>query len=138
MAVVGIKSVKINSIIIFVLSKMTPQLPQTNFLALLLLLVGRRKRFKIVGQSMLPLLEQGEEVLIDPYAYSKSQPQVNDIVVTNHPWNTQLTIVKRVTEVAVDGSYFLRGDNPASSTDSRQWGLVNRSKIIGKVTNRFI
>ena len=111
---------------------MNPQLPQTNFAAFFLLLIGRRKRFKIVGQSMLPLLKQGEEILINPHAYSKSRPKINDVVVTSHPWDAQLTIVKRVTEVAINGSYFLRGDNPESSTDSRQWGFVPERNLSGK------
>lgn len=117
---------------------MTSQLPPTNLQALFLLLVGKRKRFKVVGQSMLPLLQQGEEILMNPSAYCKSQPQINDVVVINHPHNAQLTIVKRVTGVATDGGYFLSGDNPEASTDSRQWGTVDQEKIIGKVTNRFV
>ncbi len=117
---------------------MNPQLPQTNLLALFLLSIGRRKRFKIVGQSMLPLLKQGEEILIDPYAYRKSPPQINDVVITSHPCNPQLTIVKRVIEVTIDGSCFLTGDNPPASVDSRHWGMVDQNKIVGKVTNRFV
>ncbi len=117
---------------------MTLELPPTNLTALFLLLIGKRKRFKVVGQSMLPLLQQGEEILINPDAYCKLQPQINDVVLINHPHNTQLTIVKRITEVAIDGSYFLAGDNPEASTDSRHWGTVDPEKIIGKVTNRFV
>ena len=117
---------------------MNDKLPSTNLQALFLLLIGRRRRFRVVGQSMLPLLEQGEEILIDPYAYKKSLPQINDVVITSHPRDTQLTIVKRVTRVAGEDNYFLTGDNPTASTDSRQWGMVNRENILGKVTNRFI
>lgn len=114
------------------------ELPPTNLKAFLLLFLGKRKRFKVVGESMLPLLKEGEEILINPQAYSKSEPKVNDVVIINHPHKTQLTIVKRVVEVALDGSYFLIGDNPKASTDSRHWGGVSRNQIIGKVTNRFI
>ena len=32
-----------------------------------------------------------------------------------------------------DGDYFLMGDNRASSCDSRLWGSVPRSKLIGRV-----
>ena len=117
---------------------MTQELPKTNLITLFLLLVGRRKRFKVVGRSMLPLLQPEEEILIDPYAYQKQKPQINDVILTNHPGDTQLKIVKRVAGVAVDGSYFLIGDNPTASTDSRHWGRIDRQKIIGRVTNRFI
>ena len=117
---------------------MTPELPPTNVFAFLLLLIGKRKRLKVVGQSMLPFLEPDEEILVDLHAYDKSRPQINDVIVTSHPRNTQLTIVKRVAEVAIDGSYFLTGDNPQQSTDSRHWGQVSQNLILGKVTNRFI
>lgn len=117
---------------------MRNELPETDLQALLLLLLGKRKRFKVVGQSMSPLLRQGEEILINPKAYNQSSPKINDVVVTIHPHNSRLAIVKRVKEVAEDDSYFLIGDNPEKSTDSRHWGKISRSKIIGKVTNRFI
>jgi nickel-type superoxide dismutase maturation protease len=117
---------------------MTSELPKANLRSLFLLLIGRRKRFKIVGKSMQPLLEPGEEILINPYAYIKAQPKINDLIITSHPHNSQLTIIKRVTEMAVDGSYFLTGDNQAESTDSRHWGTVCQKKILGKVTSRFI
>lgn len=116
---------------------MTPQLPNANLISLFLLLIRRRKRFKIIGTSMLPLLEPGEEILINPYAYTKNKPKINDLIITIHPQNSQLAIVKRVTEMAVDGSYFLTGDNKAQSTDSRHWGTVCPKKILGKVTSRF-
>ena len=116
---------------------MTHQLPKTNLTTLFLLLIGRRKRFKVIGRSMLPLLKPEEEILIDPYAYRKQGPQINDVILTNHPYDTQLKIVKRVARVAIDGSCFLIGDNPEASTDSRHWGKIDRQKIIGRVTNRF-
>ena len=117
---------------------MTRELPKTNLITLFLLLIGRRKRFKVVGRSMLPLLQPEEEILIDPYAYQKQKPQINDVILTNHPYDTRLKIVKRVALVAVDGGCFLIGDNPKESTDSRHWGKVECQKIIGRVTNRFI
>ena len=86
---------------------------------------------------MSPLLQPGNEILIDPYAYQKSLPKLNDIVVTKHPLKPEITIVKRVT--AIDGNidYFLTGDNLAHSTDSRHWGSVKLQDIRGKVTSYF-
>lgn len=87
---------------------------------------------------MLPSLPPGVEILYAPDAYQKSPPQVNDIVVIDHPYDQKLILVKRVTRVASNGNCFLTGDNPAASTDSRHWGLVSRHKILGKVTNLFV
>jgi signal peptidase I len=36
-----------------------------------------------------------------------------------------------------DGEYFLLGDNRSSSCDSRVWGSVPRSKLIGRVVKVF-
>ena len=117
---------------------MISELPATNLTTLFLLLIQKRRRFRVVGESMLPLLQPGEEILIDPAAYVNSLPQVNDIVIISHPRNPELTIVKRVTEVGADGRYFVRGDNLEASIDSRQWGKIELNHILGKVTNRFI
>ena len=116
---------------------MTSLLPDTNLLTFALFLLGKRKRLKVVGDSMLPWLRAGEEILIDPKAYTKSKPEINDIVAIAHPLKPNLTIVKRVKAIADDGKYFLIGDNPAASTDSRHWGNVTHQQIIGKVTNFF-
>ena len=85
---------------------------------------------------MFPLLQPGNEILIDPHAYKKSLPKLNDIVVTKHPYKPEIIIVKRIT--AIDGSdYFLTGDNLADSTDSRHWGSVKSEEILGRVTSHF-
>lgn len=113
------------------------QLPARSYRELLLWLLRRRHRFRVTGNSMQPLLQPGEEILLDRHAYQKSVPQVGDIVVATHPLHPELTIVKRVILVKEDGSLFLRGDNPRESTDSRTFGLVDLQYILGKVTSRF-
>ena len=112
-------------------------LPRTSYYELLLLLIRRRKRLKVVGESMQPFLSPGEDILVDPYAYHKHLPRINDIVVTKHPQLNKLMIVKRVSAIDRNGHYFLTGDNPTASTDSRHWGVVKRLDIAGKVTSRF-
>ena len=103
---------------------------------LLLLLVGARKRLRVTGSSMIPLLQPGEEILFHPQAYSHTFPQVGDIIVAQHPFQGK-KIVKRVTAVLEDGSCFLIGDNHVASTDSRSYGFVAIDKILGRVTNKF-
>ena len=86
---------------------------------------------------MLPLLQPGDEILIDPYAYKKSLPKINDIVVTKHPQQPKITIVKRVTAIDNNIDYFLTGDNLSDSIDSRHWGSVKARNIHGRVTSHF-
>ncbi|MEM8828472.1 MAG: nickel-type superoxide dismutase maturation protease [Cyanobacteria bacterium P01_G01_bin.19] len=117
---------------------MTQHLPETDTPALLLLLWGKRKRFKVVGKSMLPFLQPGEEILIDPQAYRRAKPQLDDVVLIKHPHNLQLNIVKRVVRIEENDNYFVVGDNLPMSTDSRHWGSIHLTKIIGKATNRFV
>ncbi|WP_036479305.1 nickel-type superoxide dismutase maturation protease [Myxosarcina sp. GI1] len=112
-------------------------LPTSNFRELLLWLLRRRKRFRVTGNSMQPLLQPGEEILIDRHAYQNRVPQIGDIVVATHPFRSGLTVVKRIALVMEDGSLFLKGDNFTESTDSRTFGTVNLKYILGKVTSRF-
>lgn len=86
---------------------------------------------------MLPLLQPGQEVLIDPFAYQKRDPQVGEIIVAEHPQRPGFRIIKRIEIVLPNAQYVLYGDNRAESSDSRQFGPVARSHLLGRVTCRF-
>ena len=86
---------------------------------------------------MLPLLKPGDDVLVNPNAYRQTQPRPGDIVVAQHPFRQDVRLIKRVTDVLDNGRYVLKGDNPAESTDSRTFGAISASYIIGRVTSRF-
>ena len=116
---------------------MNQELPNISYQEFLLWILRRRKRLRVTGYSMQPLLQPGAEILINPYAYCKSAPQVNDIVVAIHPAKSHLEMVKRIVSIREDNTYFLQGDNLLYSTDSRDFGSVAFSLILGKVTSRF-
>jgi nickel-type superoxide dismutase maturation protease len=82
---------------------------------------------------MFPLLQVGDEVLVDPRAYAHRPPQPGEIVVAQHPAQADLMIIKRVAEVMADGRFHLTGDNTAESSDS----IVPFNLILGRVTSRF-
>ena len=86
---------------------------------------------------MLPLLNPGETILIDPKAYRHVSPTPGDIVVAQHPYRSNLRLVKRVVAEVETGRYLLAGDNPLESTDSRSFGPVGIEQILGRVTSRF-
>jgi nickel-type superoxide dismutase maturation protease len=111
-------------------------LPSASGWQVWLWLLRRRHRFRVTGDSMLPLLQPGQEVLVDLAAYRQQPPQAGDIVVAYHPQQPQLPIIKRVLFVEGDRCY-LRGDNGEASTDSRRFGLVPQQALIGQVVCRF-
>jgi nickel-type superoxide dismutase maturation protease len=86
---------------------------------------------------MLPLLESGTEVLINPLAYRRRRPQPGDLVVAYHPHQTSLRLIKWVVYVDEEGC-FLKGINTTASTDSREFGLVPWEGIVGQVVCRFL
>jgi len=63
--------------------------------------------------------------------------RVGDVVVARRPDRPELEIIKRITAIDAGGAIFLGGDNPASSTDSRQFGPVTRAHILARVRWRY-
>jgi nickel-type superoxide dismutase maturation protease len=86
---------------------------------------------------MAPLLEPGDEVLVDPRAYRQTPPCYGDLVVAWHPYRSDLLLIKRVARVLENGYCVLEGLNPAESTDSRAFGSLPPERILGRVTSRF-
>lgn len=78
---------------------------------------------------MLPTLKPGQDVLVFCWAYLWSQPKVGDIVVIKHG-NREM--VKRIQKIR-DREVIVTGDNKDKSTDSRNFGPINKDQIMGKV-----
>ena len=110
---------------------------ESNLFDLLLWLLRLRRRFRVTGASMFPLLQADDEVLVDPRAYRRARPQVGDVIVMCHPQHVELKMVKRITAVLTADQYMVAGDNVASSTDSRSFGAIRGELILGRVTSRF-
>ncbi len=87
---------------------------------------SRLETYKVLGNSMLPLINDGQVVQVQPM----TKYSVGDIVVAVHPIQTDLTIVKRV-EAIEHGSFRLRGTNKRESSD--EFGLTPKANIIGRV-----
>ena len=98
-----------------------------------LVFLGSRHKYVCEGKSMNPTLRDGEVVLVDRDA----NIEVGDIVVAKHPIEPNSEVVKRVERINERGHYFLIGDNPDDSTDSRHYGAVTREYIKGKVVGRM-
>jgi nickel-type superoxide dismutase maturation protease len=82
------------------------------------------------GESMRPALEPGDRLLV-----VRLRPRVGDVVALRHDGGT---IVKRVAAIDdVDDTLQVLGDNAGASTDSRTFGSVPRTSIIGRAVYRY-
>ncbi|MEA2633322.1 MAG: hypothetical protein QOH92_89 [Chloroflexota bacterium] len=85
---------------------------------------------------MAPRLPSGSRIVARPID-DATRLRVGDVVVARRPDRPDLEIVKRIQAIDAAGAIFLAGDNPASSTDSRQFGTVMRRHILARVGWRY-
>ena len=84
--------------------------------------------FRVVDRSMEPTLHSGDYVLANGWFGRLSQ---GDIVVLRHPAR-DILMIKRVSKL-LDGRCYVVGDNAGLSQDSRSFGAVDMSMVVGKV-----
>ncbi len=108
-------------------------LPSPSLFDWLLLLLHRRILIRVTGDSMHPTLSSGDTVFVNPSAYSTSSPQVGEIVVAHHPYQRNLSIIKRIADITDERRLVLHSDNPKAGTDSRSFGTISPNRLIGKV-----
>jgi signal peptidase I len=99
----------------------------------------RPYRVEISGASMRPALEPGEWALATP----ASRFRRGDVVVVDHPEREAFEMVKRVIGVPGDrepnggvlgeGEFWVQGDSPNESTDSRSFGPVRQKHLKARV-----
>ena len=83
---------------------------------------------------MAPALRHGDQVVV--WWGSRPRPRTGAVVLVDLPGERGLGI-KRVGAVEASGELWLEGDNPAGSTDSRQFGAVPASALRGRVVLRL-
>lgn len=76
---------------------------------------------RIVGDSMLPSLRSGQLVLF----VAGRRPRVGTIVMLRHDG---IEKIKRIARIE-SGRVYVLGDNPAVSTDSRQFGWLGLETV---------
>jgi signal peptidase I len=95
-------------------------------------------RYVVQGPSMEPAYRPGDRVLVNRLAYLLHGPVAGDVVVLNDPERPGHQLLKRVAQAPGDApgpaGYFVLGDNRARSRDSRTFGLVQRTDIIGRAS----
>jgi nickel-type superoxide dismutase maturation protease len=81
---------------------------------------------------MLPAFHPGDRLLVIPLARVRE----GDVVAVDDPGRVGRLLVKRVHRLAGD-RLDVRGDNPAASTDSRQFGLLPVGAVRGRAVYRY-
>lgn len=89
------------------------------------------KIFRVRDHSMEPSLNDGDYVLANLWFLYLSK---GDIVVLRHP-KKDMVLVKRI-EWADRKKAFVVGDNKGESEDSRSFGPVSVTSVIGKVMHK--
>ena len=112
-------------------------LPAALAAAGVLLLARRSRRFAVEGRSMAPTLEPGDWLVVTPLPRWGGGLRRGWLVVARRPDRPEVEVVKRVAAVGEDGAVTLLGDNPAASTDSRQFGAVPASAVVGVAWLRY-
>jgi nickel-type superoxide dismutase maturation protease len=93
----------------------------------------------VSGNSMNPTFNDGDWLLFSPIKNlgSRQLPSlVGKVVVIERESYPGIHLIKRVTQV-VDGCLWVEGDNLDQSSDSRKWGAINPSEVVGKVRLRY-
>ena len=99
-------------------------------------MIGYRQHLRVVGNSMQDTISEGDLIIYKKINPKNSELEVGDIVVASHPKIKSKLIVKRIYQIH-QNKFDLRGDNSLSSTDSREWGLIELDLIVGKVEKIF-
>jgi nickel-type superoxide dismutase maturation protease len=95
---------------------------------------------RIIGRSMEPALREGDWVLTryNPQGLSERaiKKSMGKVVLVRRSVEPELLTVKRLKR-ALDTGYWVEGDNPDASTDSRQYLTIAREEIVGRILFRY-
>jgi len=89
------------------------------------------QRFRVFGESMSPALVDGQHVIGESLTYRFRDPEIGEMIILKCPDN-EMNLIKRITK-SDGGNYFVEGDNKNQSRDSRNFGLIQKNKILAKI-----
>ena len=102
--------------------------------------------YRVDGHSMESTLHNGQLLAVNLLAFTFSKPAIGNVVIVRYAGDPSVRFVKRIEGtpgmvVQYQGQnltlgpnqYFVLGDNRDASTDSRVYGPITRSNILGEV-----
>jgi len=105
---------------------------------------------RVMGESMAPTLKSHEVVFVNHQAYGVRSPRREELVVARPTSYNGRAIVKRLVGLPHervdmqgcswqlgDNQFFLLGDQPDTSVDSRHFGPVTGQELVGPVQLRL-
>jgi nickel-type superoxide dismutase maturation protease len=96
-------------------------------------------RVEVTGSSMAPALRAGDRLLIlgTPW-WPQPWPKPGSVVAVRDPRLPARILIKRVAGVdRRRGTLEVAGDAPEASTDSRTFGPVDRTSVVGRAVYRY-
>jgi signal peptidase I len=101
---------------------------------------------RVVSGSMEPALVPGDFMIVDRTAYNRFSPTIRDIVLFISPDDRSKLYLKRITALPGDtvlsdskssnvvphGRVYVMGDNRAHAVDSRVFGTIPLTEIVGR------
>ncbi|HEV3366496.1 MAG TPA: nickel-type superoxide dismutase maturation protease [Acidimicrobiales bacterium] len=97
------------------------------------------RRVEVAGSSMSPALLAGDKVLVLALPRPLSRwPRPGEVIAVRDPRDPSRVLIKRVASVdRRSGTLEVAGDAQDASTDSRQFGPVPRSSVVGRAVYRY-
>ena len=98
-------------------------------------------RYIVDGPSMEPAYVAGDRLLVNRLAYRRHGPRLGDAIVFRDPEHRGRLLIKRVARAPEGGGeaagVYVLGDHADESRDSRHFGAIERSLIIGKAWRKY-
>jgi signal peptidase I len=101
------------------------------------------KAVEVRGDSMAPNYNDGDWLLFRLRFKANSLTGKVVLIQRHSELGTDFLQVKRVTQITNDSKFnndigiWVEGDNKDKSTDSRSWGALDSSEVIGKLIFRY-
>jgi signal peptidase I len=89
---------------------------------------------------MEPAYRAGDRLIVNRLAYLRFAPRIGDAIVLRDPEHHSRLLLKRVAtapDSETTKNIYVLGDNAEESRDSRHFGAIERSLIIGKASRKY-